>query len=109
MVLYSGLDIANPGFCMYISEEIAESERKQKTDCWTKDFSFNILFFSETEISNKEPLVCVAKGQKELVQCKTSGKKTYRRWDYNKIEKKFIYNSFEFLNINKIVNWTIKR
>jgi hypothetical protein len=25
----------------------------------------------------------VAKGQKELVQCKTSGKKTYRRWDYN--------------------------
>ena len=78
MVLYSGKDITHPDFSMYISEEIADRERK-KNDCCTKDFSFNILFFSETEISNKEPLVCVAKGQKELVQCKTSGKKTYRR------------------------------
>ena len=37
------------------------------------------FFFPDDEISHREPLVCVAKGQKELVECKISGKKTYRR------------------------------
>ena len=61
-------------------KEIADSERKHKMIVALKTFlSIFIFFFPETEISNKEPLVCVAKGQKELVQCKTSGKKTYRR------------------------------
>ena len=45
--------------------------------CRTQHFS--VFVFSDSEISQKDPLVCVAKGQKELVECKTSGKKTYRR------------------------------
>ena len=52
--------------------------------CW-KNESFTVEekcdLCTETEISNKEPLVCVAKGQKELVQCKPSEKKTYRSCD----------------------------
>ena len=60
-------------------KEIADSEKKHKMIVALKTFLSIFFFFPETEISNKEPLVCVAKGQKELVQCKTSGKKTYRR------------------------------
>jgi len=52
--------------------------------CWQNE-TIDILekcdLCTESEISQKDPLVCVAKGQKELVECKTSGKKTYRSCD----------------------------
>lgn len=52
--------------------------------CW-KNESFSILekcdLCSGDEIKFQKPLVCVAKGQKELVECKKSGIKTYRSCD----------------------------
>ena len=38
------------------------------------------VLFSAEEIDGMSPVVCVAKGRKELVECKKSKKKTYKRY-----------------------------
>jgi len=37
------------------------------------------IFLQAEEIAKENPIVCVAKGFKELVECKKSKRKTYRR------------------------------
>ncbi|XP_059082189.1 protein JTB-like isoform X2 [Tigriopus californicus] len=52
--------------------------------CW-KTEPFQVVepcdLCSEIEIANKSPVVCVAKGKKELVECTTAMKRTYRSCD----------------------------
>ena len=45
-------------------------------------FNKLLFFFSfpDKEMRESEPVVCVASALKELVECETSKKRTYRRW-----------------------------
>ncbi len=45
-------------------------------------FIYVANIFADEEIEKEDPLVCVAKGKKELVECKKSGRQTYRRYGF---------------------------
>jgi hypothetical protein len=59
---------------------VTDISEKFHVPSYRKMFIYMHIFltFLEEEIVKLEPVVCVAKGQKELVECK-SGRQTYRR------------------------------
>ena len=56
--------------------EFGESSLPCSINCCS---SFSFLF-PDKEMRESEPVVCVASALKELVECETSKKRTYRRW-----------------------------
>ena len=66
------------------THEVLKKKLSPGDKCWkTEEFDIEkeCDICSEDEIKKESPVVCVAKGYKELVKCKTSGTETYRSCD----------------------------
>ena len=66
------------------THEVLKKKLSPGDKCWkTEPFEIEkeCDLCTEEEIRNESPVVCVAKGYKELVKCKTSGTRTHRSCD----------------------------
>ena len=109
------------------THEVLKKKLSPGDKCWKSepyDIEKDCDLCTEDEIKNQSPVVCVAgKGYKELVKCKTSGKRTHRSCDrvvwveesrFWKFEAFFIFSSVFcgaalFIRQKQLDHWMYQR
>ena len=108
------------------THEVLKKKLSPGDKCWKTepfDIEKECDLCTEEEITNESPVVCVAKGYKELVKCKTSGTRTYRSCDrvvwveeskFWKFEGFFFVSSFVcgialFIRQKQLDHWMYQR